>query len=100
MMMNTKVIFIRHITDVQYNPITHEWPDGDEEEVAFLNVTSLSYAKASRDYGVTNSKMQVIRSLLEMPSFDEVDILGTRYVEFSRQRIGDKESVIVKEKDA
>ncbi|KRN77262.1 hypothetical protein [Weissella minor] len=100
MMMNTEVIFIRHILEPRYDPITHEWPEGDETEVVYLNVTSLSYAKAFRDYGVTNSKMQVIRSLTEIPEFDEVDISGIRYVEFSRQRIGNKESIILKEKNA
>lgn len=100
MMMNTEVTFIRHIAEDQYNPITHEWPEGDETEAAYLNVTSLSYAKAFRDYGITNSKMQVIRSLTEVPEFDEIEISGIRYVEFSRQRIGNKESIILKEKDA
>lgn len=100
MMMNTEVTFIRHILEPRYDPITHEWPEGDETEIVYLNVTSLTYAKTFRDYGITNSKMQVIRSLAEVPAFDEVEISGIRYVEFSRQQVGNKVSIVVKEKDA
>lgn len=99
MRMNQKVRFINK-KQSGYDPLTHVWIESDEQQSAFVNVTPLSYQVAYRDYGVTHAKMQVIRSLNHLPDFDEVEIDGASYTEFSRQKIGSKTSLIVKEIDA
>lgn len=97
MLLNKRIKLITaHGTNEPHDP-RKGYDTTETETFKTVNVTSLSLDKVQRDYGVPNATMKNVRTLTPLGKFDFIEIDGVRYVEFSRQEIGNINSLTIKE---
>lgn len=96
-MIFTDEVTLRTIIKGDDRPSNHGVSkDTNQDVVCSVNITSLSYEKVLRDFGEQGKKMLVMRTLTELPSFDNVIVSGYNagtYKKYAGQAINTKNSI-------
>ena len=100
-MIQNKQVILRTIIKGQDRPSNHgKNNDNINDKQVTVNVTTLRRKTIIQDFGVSDAKMVIMRSLTSIPDFDLVIIDGIKYKLYSSQSIVGRRNFTLIEVDA
>ena len=100
-MIQNATVTLRVIEKVDDRPSNHDKTrQSVHDTVVSVNLNYVSAQTSIQDFGISNSKMINIRTLIPLPDFDFVIVDGLKYTLYASQSVVDRRNLTLVEVDA
>lgn len=97
-MIQNKQVILRTIIKGQDRPSNHgKNNDIINDKQATVNMSYISTQTVIKDFGISNSKMIKVRTLMPLPYFDYLMVGDTAYSIFANQQVSDRRNLTLVE---
>ena len=99
-MIQNATVTLRKVIKGEDRPSNHGSSPTNNDTIVSVNLNYVSAQTSIQDFGISNSKMINIRTLIPLPDFDFVIVDGLKYTLYASQSVVDRRNLTLVEVDA